>query len=90
MIWGLDLCLLYVTVEGNVSVRDGGSLSFNLVLNQRWEVVVLLVSLAAVSFELVQLTRAACSLLGNLKVAWYVPDCVYRLSIFEGLKLLLR
>lgn len=71
-----------------MSVRDGGILSFNLSLDQRWAVAVLLVYLAIVSFELVQLTNTACSLPGNLKIAQYVPNFVYRLNSFEGLKLL--
>lgn len=71
-----------------MSVRDGGSLSFNLSLDQRWAVAVLLVYLAVVSFELVQLMNTACNLPGNLKIAQYVPNFVHRLNSFEGLKLL--
>lgn len=71
-----------------MSVRDGGSLCFSLSLDQRWAVAVLLVRLAIVSFELVQLMNTVCNLPGQLEIAQYVPNFVNRLNSFEGLKLL--
>lgn len=69
-------------------MSDGGNLSFNLSLDQRWEVAGCAFGLFSNSFELVQLMNTVCNLPGNLEIAQYVPNFVNRLNSFEGLKIL--